>query len=218
MWSAKLKINHKDCPIVSRAKKFGVNILSQPGKHFNENGIHKVRMGCRFLGDEKTREAYLADLRADKQLADLEVDGDHFIYEYDLGEEGEMTSKYYNEKLSITKPTYNCEDNHEYWEVSSLKKTYLKEFFDSLTGNMDKVEVLRVVEKDFSPSFYSGVSVDLSEQQRKAFELALQNGYYNFPRKVNLGELAGKMEISTATFQEHLRKAEGKIFSSSVLF
>ena len=43
-------------------------------------------------------------------------------------------------------------------------------------------------------------------------ELAINAGYYNYPKKITLPELAKKMKISYSTFQAHLKKAEGKIF------
>jgi predicted DNA binding protein len=83
---------------------------------------------------------------------------------------------------------------------------------------MDKVDLLQLSQKDFSSTLFSGSTIDLSDQQKIAFELALKYGYYNFPRRVNLDFLAKQMNISIATFQEHIRKAEAKIFSSTVLF
>lgn len=218
MWVARLKINHKDCPIVSRAKKFNSNVLSHPGKYLQENGQNKVSMECKFLGNETARNAYYSDLRNDPKVLSFNSENDYFVYEYDLGQEGEMTSKYFTPDLSYTKPTFNSEDNNEYWEVSSFTKESLKKFFDALTSHMDKVDLLQLSRKDFTPTLFSGSTIDLSEQQKIAFELALKYGYYNFPRRANLSFLASQMNISIATLQEHLRKAESKIFSSAVLF
>jgi predicted DNA binding protein len=52
---------------------------------------------------------------------------------------------------------------------------------------------------------------NLSEQQRKAFELALENDYYGYPRKIKLIDLAKRMNVSVSTFQFHLAKAEEKL-------
>ncbi|MEK6973088.1 MAG: helix-turn-helix domain-containing protein [archaeon] len=218
MWVAKLKINHKDCPIVSRAKKFNSNVLSHPGKYSQENGQSKVRMECKFLGNESARNAYYSDLKNDPKVLSFNSENDYFVYEYNLGQEGEMTSKYFTSDLSYTKPTFNSADNNEYWEVSSFTKESLKRFYDSLTAHMDKVDLLQLSRKDSSANLFCGSPIDLSGQQRIAFELALKYGYYNFPRHVNLEFLASQMGISIATLQEHLRKAEAKIFSSAVLF
>lgn len=51
----------------------------------------------------------------------------------------------------------------------------------------------------------------LSERQREVFELAREQGYYTWPRSISAAELAESLDISKATFLEHLRKAEAKL-------
>jgi predicted DNA binding protein len=41
--------------------------------------------------------------------------------------------------------------------------------------------------------------------------LAIKNGYYSSPRKINVKELAKISKLSFSTFQVHLRKAEEKL-------
>ena len=54
---------------------------------------------------------------------------------------------------------------------------------------------------------------DLTPQQLRAVNLAIEKGYFEIPKKVNLKELSTQMKISRTTFLEHLRKAEKKILS-----
>ena len=54
---------------------------------------------------------------------------------------------------------------------------------------------------------------DLTPQQLKAVNLAIEKGYFEIPKKVNLEELSQQMKLSRTTFLEHLRKAERKILS-----
>ena len=51
----------------------------------------------------------------------------------------------------------------------------------------------------------------LTRKQLETFNLAVKNGYYEWPKKVNLDELASISGISRTTLQNHLRKAEAKI-------
>ena len=55
------------------------------------------------------------------------------------------------------------------------------------------------------------VNPHLTVKQKKAFELAVNNGYYEYPRKITLSQLASILGISFSTYQKHLRKAEQKI-------
>lgn len=54
-------------------------------------------------------------------------------------------------------------------------------------------------------------SIKLTTQQRFAFELALKEGYYQYPRKISVLSLSKKANLSFSTFQQHLRKAESKL-------
>lgn len=50
-------------------------------------------------------------------------------------------------------------------------------------------------------------------KQREILELAIKLGYYDFPRKVNLHELADKVGIMPSTLCVHLQKIESKMFA-----
>lgn len=62
-------------------------------------------------------------------------------------------------------------------------------------------------------SQFDGSSVRLTERQYEVIELALESGYFEWPRETTSEELAGELEISRTTLLEHLRKAESKLLS-----
>jgi predicted DNA binding protein len=51
----------------------------------------------------------------------------------------------------------------------------------------------------------------LSGKQREVLLLAVQEGYYGYPRKITLDKLAKILKISVSTCQFHLAKAEAKL-------
>ena len=51
----------------------------------------------------------------------------------------------------------------------------------------------------------------LSSRQSEAIELALEAGYFDWPRRVDVETLADQLDITHSTFLEHLRKAEKKL-------
>ena len=53
--------------------------------------------------------------------------------------------------------------------------------------------------------------LELSEKQKKSLDIAIKNGYYAFPRKINLNQLAKIARISKQSFQESLCRAENKL-------
>ena len=60
----------------------------------------------------------------------------------------------------------------------------------------------------------STLETRLTEKQREALETAVFAGYFDWPRESTGEEVADRMGISPATFTQHLRAAEGKIFDA----
>nr|WP_206537768.1 helix-turn-helix domain-containing protein [Natronorubrum bangense] len=57
---------------------------------------------------------------------------------------------------------------------------------------------------------------DLTDRQRQVLELAVEAGYFERPRHNNTGELADALDISRATFTQHLRAAQRKLFAAKI--
>ncbi|MFP9060717.1 helix-turn-helix domain-containing protein [Natrialbaceae archaeon A-chndr2] len=57
---------------------------------------------------------------------------------------------------------------------------------------------------------------DLTDRQRQVLELAVEAGYFERPRHNNTGELADTLDISRATFTQHLRAAQRKLFAAEI--
>jgi predicted DNA binding protein/ActR/RegA family two-component response regulator len=56
----------------------------------------------------------------------------------------------------------------------------------------------------------------LTDKQRQALRLAFYEGYFERPRRHNTTELAEKLGVSRATFTQHVRAAERKVFGDLV--
>lgn len=54
----------------------------------------------------------------------------------------------------------------------------------------------------------------LTDRQREIIFFAVENGYYEIPRKINTNDLANKFQMSQSAISEHLRKIERIVFSS----
>ena len=62
-------------------------------------------------------------------------------------------------------------------------------------------------------AFHETATRLLTPRQHEVLLLAYANGYYDWPRGKTGEELADELEVTYATFSEHLRKAERKIVS-----
>ena len=56
----------------------------------------------------------------------------------------------------------------------------------------------------------------LTDRQRELLELAIDEGYYEIPRRATLRDLAERADISVGTVGEHLRKIEIKVIMELV--
>ena len=88
-------------------------------------------------------------------------------------------------------------------------------FINELEKEKDvKLTIERFQNVKLDTIYFPKIMPKLSDKQREAYLLAVENKYYTFPRKVDLSVLAKEMGITVSTFQEHLRKAEEKIMPS----
>jgi predicted DNA binding protein len=83
-----------------------------------------------------------------------------------------------------------------------------KEKLQAVLKNLDDWRIVRIGNVNIQFDLE-----DLTPQQLRAVNLAIEKGYFEIPKKVNLKELSTQMKISRTTFLEHLRKAEKKILS-----
>ncbi len=51
----------------------------------------------------------------------------------------------------------------------------------------------------------------LTKKQRELLEIAYRKGFFDVPRRVKLGQLAGELGVSRSTLMESLRRAEARI-------
>lgn len=104
-------------------------------------------------------------------------------------------------------------EGFEYWTV------VIHEDREEIFARLEEIreEKSAEIEVEFLTSLEQGMKNGmfrkdrLSERQREVFELARSKNYYSWPREVSAADLASELDISEATFLEHLRKAEAKL-------
>ena len=209
MWLTKLQLQHKDCPIVTRCRRFNVIVFSYPSTWYERRRSKYATTTCYFQSSEEAqKKKFLTDLKADKRITRLESAGDMFTYEINLGGEGEHVMLYHTKQIFFVRPVVNHPDGYEYWEVASWERKEIENFIASLETHMDICNILRLENSPLTDIYIPNVMPKLSSHQKKALELAYENGYYAYPRHISVKSLAKKAKLSLSTFQEHLRKAE----------
>jgi len=108
---------------------------------------------------------------------------------------------------SIASSCY-AKDGYETYSLFAKTPNQIKKLLDEMSQiGQTKVFSLKNEQKN------SG-SYGLTPKQRQAIVSAISMGYYEWPKKANLEELAAKLGIKRRALQENLRKAESKVFGS----
>jgi len=88
---------------------------------------------------------------------------------------------------------------------------------DGLKRFLEAVKLLGEIKNiKYMPSAFQNYNIlsCLTDRQREVVLEAKSSGYYDYPRRINGDQLAGKIGISKAATIEHLRKAEARIMAN----
>src|SRR3989344_3835284 len=209
MWLLKLKIKH-DCTIGNRCEKFEVNSYSIPLSNWKENNYFYTSERHTLEGNQENIKEFFINIKKDKRVKNLEISGNTLFF---IGKSKErIPSNFYNQKMFFTKPVFVDKEGYEYWEVASYDRDVLSEFLNGVKKqNYEHLEILQFKNIQLNNVYFPAIAPDLTDKQKRAFELAVWEGYYDIPKRIDLKKLAQLMKISLATFQEHLKRAEAKI-------
>jgi predicted DNA binding protein len=101
------------------------------------------------------------------------------------------------------------EGRHYTWRLIHSGEGDVAAFFDALeaaVGDCARMEMLRTA--DTSARDSESASSDLSPEQEAALRAAVEHGYYESPRAVDVGELADHLDVPRSTLTYRLRRAE----------
>jgi len=215
MREVKFALYHDDCHWCTATEKYhGVSVrevswnAARTGRdHVVCHGLYELHANGRDM-----LEAVIGELKQDKRL------------HIELAEIGSNTALVYSRWKSMKSPSdairaHSCvplgsvtiENGVENYRVVTPDENPIGELLDTING-MGNVELKKVGK--YTPEKRSPTV--LTETQKEALALALEHGYYEWPRNVKLDELAEVKKKSRAAFQKLLRKAEAKIIPQAI--
>ena len=100
--------------------------------------------------------------------------------------------------------THTTEDKRIEWKVAFSNREDLDKLIWDLQASGSDVELVRV-----SNAIDDGLR--LTDRQLKIVEVAYKRGYYDYPKRISIRELARIFGVSTATVSEILRRGQRKI-------
>ncbi|MDD9954475.1 MAG: helix-turn-helix domain-containing protein [Candidatus Woesearchaeota archaeon] len=204
MWVGKFKIQHDDW-VLEKTVTHNISVTGVPLSSFHKNGKHYHTAVTFVHGKEKNKNDFITSVKNDARVAKCSVHGDQLLL---LIEGEDAVSHAFDASLFFVQPVL-MKEGYEFWEIGSWEKKNITAFFEKAKDVAD-VQMLKLRKEN--PGVFVQHSVPtLTAKQRTAFDLAQAHGYYEYPRRVSVKELAEKMNVPRTTLQEHLRKAEAKI-------
>jgi len=100
------------------------------------------------------------------------------------------------------------EGRHYTWRLIHSGTGDVRTFFEALqsaVGECARTEMLRTADTEGGRD---GKPTDLSPEQEAALRAAVEHGYYESPREVDLGGLAAHLDVPRSTLTYRLRRAE----------
>ncbi|HZX45098.1 MAG TPA: helix-turn-helix domain-containing protein [Candidatus Nanoarchaeia archaeon] len=211
MWVAKLKLKHDDCVIGRRCKRFHVISIGIPFNSYKEADKQYFSHFETLVGEENSIQRFIEDVKDDPAIHSLEVQGSSIFFINEVPIQHTIPTTHYNPKIFFIKPVVVDETGSESWEIGSWDETVLRNFIVNLQKEHFEVKILKLQNEKINEIYFPQVMPFLTKGQKRALEIATQRGYYDYPRNVELKDLAKEAGISLSTFREHLRKAEKKI-------
>ena len=89
------------------------------------------------------------------------------------------------------------------WTLVLTEKEVLKEIFDHLRSKSVEAELVKLTKIDDKET--------LTDRQDKITHVAFERGYFDYPKRISLRELARMFDVSPSTLSEILRKGQRKI-------
>jgi len=106
------------------------------------------------------------------------------------------------------------EKRHYTWRIIHSGTGDVGAFFDALSsavGDCAEMEMLRTGVRTEPGADVDGDGVTLSTEQEAALRAAVEHGYYENPREVDVGELAAHLDVPRSTLTYRLRRAEEQL-------
>ncbi len=209
MWVAKIRVKSPKIGVGGFAVKHHVTLVGYPLRYWKSKGKYSYALVVgNISGSEKNKKEFFKDGLQQGLFTELELNRDFFI---GIMRTLQTNDPIYDPQIIWLKPAYISAEGYQIWEMASWKKEVLQKVI--VVSREFQGKLLKLTQEKVGNVSLVGFKPELTAKQQTAYELAIENGYYEYPRETELKVLAKKMGVSYATYQAHLRKAERALLS-----
>jgi len=230
MYVATFNIVQYDCPVVWLVEHLKDARVIVTGANVAEISRGYEKIYVVLLGDEEVTSKALEKIENYKLVRSYEViqkKRDFVKVKMNITRTKTMETSVFLDAMPLA--PWIAKEGYEKWTLGFHSKKQLNEFV-SRVSEFDYIERSRVEEipdelvAEFSMNFLAALNLltielnKLTNKQLSLLKLALESGYYEWPRKTNIVELSEELGISRAAVTKLLRRAEKRIVSSTLKY
>ena len=213
MWIAKFRLKDEKDVYSFLCEKNKIDFYANPLTNYEKGNKINLLVSGIISGSEENKNLWCKEILKDKRVKFLERYKDFVFVQviHPISRESRNEIKvFYNKQYILVKPVHVSKDGWEYWEVACVDRNELNKvvevackYYSGELFSIKREEIKNISNLEYSPNF--------SEKQSEIINLAHKEGYYNYPRKISILELAKKIGKSYSGVQENLRRAENKL-------
>jgi len=187
-------------------KKNNVSMKGYPVSNYNKENSTVVISSGFVEGRKEDIKNYYNDLKKDKRTLNMEYKDNFLTVESEMHI---LNSLLFQPSVMYIKPAFMNNKGEYFFELGSWDKKKLEKIIKDY--EIFKPKLLSLKKEKMTNIQTFSVHPNLTDKQKACFDLANEQGYYDYPRKITLKELAKLAKISYSTFQFHLQNAEKKV-------
>lgn len=205
MWAVKIKFIVAGIGVLGTlAKKHKVTLTGYPISFSKTQKEFIVFLAGNIFGDERNKIRFFTDLKRSAMFISIEKRNDFIVGILKVRPE---LQPLYNPFIFHIKPALVFSDGSEIMEVGSFERHRLVKLVQFVEKNL-KGQLISIKKEKLKGMSIVTLFPRLTKKQKEAFELALSKGYYDYPRKISVQQLAKSTGLAFSAYHGHLRKAE----------
>ena len=213
MWQLKFIQEHKDCIYSKIIKELKLSMYGYPINNFYKDNYLYVTNIQILNGEEKNIKTYLKYLRSIKNLVHFKaISPNIFLFQIRIYQNYQYYKNIYNKEIIYPEPIIH-ENGREVITILSWDRKLLSQFLKNIESNKNTsyFKLLKFKKLNIQEFFIPQIIPKLTKNQREILGYAKKEGYWNYPKKINLTELSKKLGKSKSTIHETLKRAERKL-------
>ena len=209
MWVLKIKFHNKENIFHDFANKYEISYSGYPLNSYQKNKQLYLNMGGKINCTKNTEKELIKLLTKRKEIVNFELHNNFLIYTV---KQPNHLKCLFSSEIMFIKPISISNQFYQECHLGCWDKEPLSEII-KLRKYDPKSEILSFKEEKVEDINITKIGTKLTKKQENILNIAFNNGYYNYPKKIKLKDLAKISEISLSTLQAHLKKAENKIIN-----